>query len=416
MIPVDNARLRDDLETNATFGRIETEDGHGRTVQTGTLSNRQARDYLVSRMQDAGLDVSIDSVGNIAGRWAPATADSDAPPIVTGSHLDSVPEGGMFDGPLGVYAGLEAVRALQESDQELHRPVEVVSFTGEEGSRFPPLVGSSVAAGNQPLTAALDSTDPNGTTLKEVLSGIKYLGDERLDASRWDSFLELHVEQGSRLEREGVSVGIVSSITGIIQIDAWFEGETDHAGTTSMVKRRDALAAAAEFVSDVEEATTSAPTSSESLVGTVGKLNVTPNATNVVPGSVVTGIDIRDIQKATMETVEASVAGSLQRIKSRRDIDTGHEKVIDVDPTRMSDRCRNVLRDSAASEGVGLMELHSGAGHDSMQIASVTDVGMLFAPSRNGISHSPAEWTDWEDCARATRVLARGIMNLSMEG
>ena len=412
---ITQTRLKDDLQTNALFGSLDTPNGHGRTVPTGTQANKDARDYFISRLEDASLDVRIDCVGNIVGRWTPESADADMPPVATGSHLDSVPEGGLFDGPLGVYGALEAVRILQDTDEDLDRPIEVVSFTGEEGSRFPPLVGSSVAIGDQTPEQALALTDRDGVTLADALAEIEYAGQGVVDASVWDSWLELHVEQGRVLEDANVSAGVVSAITGIMQIDARFEGEANHAGATPMPERRDALVAASEFVQDVEQTTNEERSNSASLVGTVGKLEVTPGATNVVPGAVEAGVDIRDVERRTMNAVANATRASLDRIAAKRDVKTAAETIINIDPVAMTDRCRDALQDGAVDAGVDVLNLHSGAGHDTMHIAAVTDVGMLFAPSENGISHSPAEWTDWSDCARAAKVLANAIARLATD-
>ncbi|MUV59098.1 hydantoinase/carbamoylase family amidase, partial [Halogeometricum sp. CBA1124] len=280
---VSEERLRDDIEANAAFGELETDEGRGRTVLTGTDANAGARDHFVSRLEDAGLDVRVDAVGTIVGRWMPDSADPDAAPVAAGSHLDSVPEGGIFDGPLGVYAALESVRAMQEAGTELARPVDVVSFTEEEGQRFAGgLLGSSVAAGVRSVEDALALTDDEGTTLESALESMGYRGDDAVDASEWDSWLELHVEQGTRLEDAGVPVGVVTDVTGIFHCQVEIVGEANHAGSTPMPGRRDALAAASELVLDVEStAQHLVETESESAVGTVGKLDVSPNATNV---------------------------------------------------------------------------------------------------------------------------------------
>ena len=412
---VNEARLQNDLENNASHGRISTSEGFGRTVKTGSTANQKARDYFVSRLEDAGLSVRIDQVGNIIGRWMPETADPDALPVATGSHLDSVPHGGIFDGPLGVYAGIEAIRSLQESGISLRRPIEVVSFTGEEGSRFPPLIGSSVAASNRTPDEALVEIDSDGTTLKNALKDIGYAGDGVLNASEWDCWLELHIEQGPTLESAKVSAGVVSGISGITQINAWFNGEANHAGTTPMPKRHDALTAAAEFVLNIEAATNEARSKSESLVGTAGKFSISPGATNVIPGAAEVGVDIRDINRASMNTVIKAVKESTDRIEAERDVGANHETIIDIDPVGMSERCQDALRDSADTTNIKYIDIHSGAGHDTMHIASATDVGMLFAPSKNGISHSPNEWTSWQDCARATTVLADALGKLATE-
>lgn len=412
---IDATRLRNDIETTGTFGEISDSAGHGRTVLPGTAANQEARDYLVSRMEAADLEIRIDRVGNITGRWTPETADADTAPVATGSHLDSVPEGGIFDGPLGVYAGLEAVSALKESEKQIRRPIEVVSFTGEEGSRFPALLGSSVAVGARSTEDALASTDADGITLLDALEDIGYAGEGVLDAATWDSWFELHIEQGQVLERAGVSAGVVSAIAGIMHGEARFDGEANHAGTTPMPERQDALAAAAEFILDVEQAAHDGRADSESLVGTVGKVDVSPNATNVVPGVVEAGIDVRDVGRETMDALEDAIRESLDRIARERPVETRFEKGVDIDPIAMDERCQNALGDGATAAGIDYIDLPSGAGHDTMHVASVTDSGMLFAPSQDGMSHSPAEWTDWEDCARAADVFAHAIAEIATE-
>lgn len=412
---IDRDRLREDLEANGAFGAIDVEAGRGRTVRCADEPNRRARERLVDRLEAAGLAVRVDAVGNIAGRWTPASADSDAAPVAAGSHLDSVPAGGIFDGPLGVYAALEAVRAMQDAELEPTRPIEVVSFTEEEGARFGPgLLGSSVAAGVQSVEDALALVDDDGIELGDALESIGFRGDGRLDAAAWDAWLELHVEQSRRLESAGVPVGIVTTITGITHSTVTVRGEADHAGSTPMGERTDALAAAAEFVLDLESAAESAVAGDhETAVGTVGRVSVEPNATNVVPGSVSLGVDVRDVTAAGIEAVLADATASLEGLEQSRDVETGIERLLDVPPTPMSDRIQSAAASAAERAGIGSIALHSGAAHDTMYVANVTDAGMLFAPSRDGVSHSPREWTDWADCAAATRVLAGAIAELA---
>jgi N-carbamoyl-L-amino-acid hydrolase len=415
MDTVSESRLREDLEANAAFGDVDADEGRGRTVRCGTEANREARERLVERMEAAGLSVRVDAVGTIVGRWTPDGTDPDPAPVAAGSHLDSVPEGGIFDGPLGVYAALEAVRAMQDAGVAPDRPVEVVCFTEEEGSRFGPgLVGSSVAAGVRTPEEALAMTDEDGVRLREGLEKMGFLGEGSLDAGDWDAWLELHVEQGTRLEDAGATAGVVSTITGITHHEATVTGEANHAGSTPMGERRDALAAAAEVVADVESAGRDVVAEdSESAVATVGSLDVAPNATNVVPGRVAMGVDVRDVRADTMERMVDRLEGSLDRIAGERPVGTDLERSMWVDPTDMSDRCREALRDGADAAGVERMDLHSGAAHDSMHVARVTDAGLLFAPSRDGVSHNPLEWTDWADCAAATRVLAGALRSLA---
>jgi N-carbamoyl-L-amino-acid hydrolase len=415
MDTVSESRLRADVEANAAVGDVEAETGRGRTVLCGSEANRRARARLVDRLEAAGLSTRVDRVGNVVGRWTPPSADPDAAPVASGSHLDSVPEGGIFDGPLGVYAALEAVRAMQAADVEPDCPVEVVSFTEEEGARFGPgLVGSSVAAGVRDAEEALAMTGEEGTSLREGLASMGVRGEGVVDAGDWDAWLELHVEQGTRLESAGAAVGVVRTVTGIAHYEATVTGGADHAGTTPMGDRRDALAAAAEVVSDVETAGRRvAEEHSESAVATVGSLDVRPNATNVVPGAVRMGVDVRDVAVGSMDAIRQELGESLDRVADERPVGTDLTREMWVDPRPMTERCRGALSTGADEAGVDALSLHSGAAHDSMHVARATDAGMLFAPSRDGASHTPREWTDWADCAAATRVLANALATLA---
>ncbi len=417
-LPVDDARLRADIEANAAFGRVEYDDPakRGRTNRTGTEANRAARDRLVERFADAGLDVAVDAVGNLLGTWTPHSADPAAAPVVSGSHLDSVPDGGIFDGPLGVYAALESVRAMREAGVEPDRPVGVVSFTEEEGGTFGNgLLGSSVATGTLAATDALELTNADGERLGEALERIGYRGDGVIDPSEWEAFYELHVEQDTELEARGADVGVVTTITGITHCEATIEGEANHAGATAMGERTDALAAASEFVLDVEAAANRVvDDESASAVGTVGSLSVSPNATNVVPGRVEAGVDVRDVDANSMETIVGAARESLARLERDRGVETSFERPFDVAPTPMSDRLRAAAHDAAGNAGRTAIDLHSGAAHDAMRVARVTDASLLFAPSRDGVSHNPREWTDWEDCAAATEVLAGALARIAI--
>ncbi|WP_418281640.1 M20 family metallo-hydrolase [Halorubrum sp. DTA98] len=415
MHTVSETRLRSDIEANAEFGSIDVPDGHGRTVLAGTDANRDARDRFVRRLREAGLAVTIDAVGNVVGRWVPDSADPAAAPVAAGSHLDSVPKGGIFDGPLGTYAALEAVRALQESEVELARPIHVVCFTEEEGQRFSNgLLGSSVATGRTSVEETLSLTDDSGTTCRESLERIGYHGTGRVDASEWNAWVELHVEQGTRLEEAGAPAGIVTDIAGITHCYADVFGNADHAGSTPMSERRDALAAASELVLDVESAANRVvDDESATAVGTVGKIEASPNATNVIPGDARLGIDIRDVSRESIETLVSDLEASARRIETDRDVDVTIDRPYMVPPEPMAERCRSAFHAAAENADVPTLSLHSGAAHDTMNVARVTDAGLLFAASKDGLSHNPREWTDWSDCRAATAVLAGAIARLA---
>ncbi|WP_049935457.1 M20 family metallo-hydrolase [Haloplanus natans] len=411
---IDAARLRDDVETNATFGAVDAEDGRGRTVLTGSAADRRAREYLLGRLEDAGLDVRVDAVGNVVGRWTPPGCDPEAAPVAFGSHLDSVPRGGIFDGPLGVYGALEGVRAMQGSDVSPARPVDVVCFTEEEGARFGVgTLGSSVATGHRGTADALALEDDDGVTLRERLEGIGFDGDDEVDASEWDAWMELHIEQGTRLTAAGASVGVVESITGITNCEVTVRGEADHAGSTPMYERADALTAASEFVLDLERAAEELATTSEAAVGTAGKGSIAPNARNIVPERVQYQLDIRDVDRGKMDRLVERCRTSLARIERTRGVGTSLTRYRDSPPSRMAERCLTAADDAATARGVESIRLYSAAMHDTANLADVTDAGLLFAPSVDGVSHSPREWTDWDDCATASGVLAEAVRALA---
>ena len=413
---VDQKRLREDILANADFGEFDTDEGYGRTVLTGTVADKKVRERLINRMQAEGLTVRVDPVGNIAGKWVPNGVDPEKPPVAMGSHLDSVPQGGIFDGPLGVYGALEAVRAIQESNTSPTRPLEVVSFTEEEGGRFGiGTLGSSVATGQLPVDDALSLTDNDGYTLADRLNAIGFNGDDVIDPSTWDSWLELHIEQGTRLEERGAEVGVVNSITGITNCRVEIRGEADHAGATPMSDRSDALVAGSEFVQAVETVATDVATRHPTAVATVGHQTVNPNIRNIVPGDVKMELDIRDVSQQTMDDLVARIHENLERLTHTRSVTVELERFRNDAPSHMSDRCIATALKAADTREITIDQLHSAAMHDTANISSVTDSGLLFAPSKEGISHNPKEWTDWSDCASATALLAETAIRLASD-
>lgn len=413
-LQVDPDAVKNDVLRTADFGMVDSEDGTGRTVLPGTPANGRARTYLVDQLIDAGLDVTVDAVGNITGRWTPPDSDGTADPVAAGSHIDSVPTGGIFDGPLGVYAALEAVRTIKDSSLSVQRPIEVVCFTGEEGTRFADgVLGSSVAAGKLSVDDALSLSDGD-VTFEAAMEEIGFRGEGRLDASTWASWLELHVEQNDVLERAGEPVGVVTSITGTTRCHVQIAGEADHAGTTSMADRTDALAAASELVLALEaDARRIAAEESESAVATVGSLSVDPNAINVVPGGATLEIDIRDVDAAMIERLVGTVEDTCDSLRAERGVDVTLDRPYDIAPQPMAERLQRSLQRAASATDLDPVSLHSGAGHDTMQVAEVTDTGMLFARSSGGHSHSPLEHTSWLDCGVATQVLTLALAEIA---
>lgn len=407
-------RLREDIEANAAFGAVDADEGRGRTLLTGSDADERARERFVDRLRDAGLDVRVDAVGNIAGRWVPKGCDPDRAPVAFGSHLDSVPRGGIFDGPLGTYAALEGVRAMQEAGIAPDRPIDVVSFTEEEGARFGiGTLGSSVAGGHRDAADALALTDDDGVTLRERLDSIGFHGDGEIDPETWDAWMELHIEQGTRLTDADADVGVVSAVTGITNCEVTIAGEADHAGSTPMYDRTDALTAGAEFVLDVERAAEEVAADRESAVATVGQGTIEPNARNIVPGNVRYHLDLRDTDTDTMDRLVDRCRSSLARLERTDGVETDIDRYRTNPPTPMADRCVAAAEGAAAAQGADATCLHSAAVHDTANLAGATDVGLLFAPSVDGASHSPREWTDWDDCAAATAVLAETVRSLA---
>ncbi len=411
---VDLDRLRSDLVANAEFGGFNLEEGRGRTVLTGSDADLAARERLVDSLVATGMTVSVDPVGNISGRWIPEGVDPDTAPVAMGSHLDSVPRGGIFDGPLGVYGALEAVRVIQSAGVNLDRPLEVVSFTEEEGGRFGiGTLGSSVATGSYSVSDALALKDDEGYTLAERLEGIDFDGDDSIDPSTWDAWLELHIEQGNRLESAEAAVGIVDAITGITNCTVEIFGEADHAGATPMDDRADALVAAGEFVQAVEEITSDVAADYPTAVASVGRHTVEPNVRNSIPGHVEMEMDIRDVTHETMNRLVNRFRSRLERISQNRPVDVRFDQFRDDAPSHMSDRCINAALDAVTRCDIDAVQLHSAAMHDTANISQVTESGLLFAPSKDGISHNPKEWTNWSDCATATRALAETAARLA---
>jgi N-carbamoyl-L-amino-acid hydrolase len=379
----------------------------------GTAEIKQSKDYVIARMKEAGLTVRIDKVGNIFARREGARTDKGA--VMSGSHLDSVISGGMFDGALGVVSALEAVRIMNDEGYGNERPIEVVVFMGEEGSAFKKgLLGSDVATGKRSVEEALALTNDEGLTLRETLEKLEGAGDFKLNLNDVEYFIETHVEQGPVLDNGRTPVGIVENITGITWVAATIEGEANHAGTTPMPLRRDALTAAAAIVLLANKrAREMVQELGGSTVATVGKMVVHPGAPNIIPGSVEMGIDIRDGIEANMKSLRAEIIDAIQGLEMSHGVKTTIDVPIDHPPCPCSMEVVEALDTAAREMGIKTKRMNSGAGHDAQNMAAKVKTGMLFVPSVKGISHSPMEWTNWEDIEKGIQVLTRTLKNLS---
>ncbi len=401
---LDADRLWERLQTLGAIGRT---DNGGLNRITGSRADQRARDQLIDWFDAAGLTVRIDPVGNLL---AIRPGRTDKAPIITGSHIDTVPNGGMFDGAAGVLAGLEIIEAWNDAEIRTDRPVGVIVFTEEEGTRFNVgLLGSAVASGRIDRQEALALTDDEGQSVQAVLDEIGYHGHDRIDLETAAGLIELHVEQGRTLEREECPVGIVDSIVGITTQTISFTGSANHAGTTAMDERQDAFAGAAAFSLAVEQTVsqTDGPT-----VGTVGEVHVSPNGSNVVPGDVRLGVDIRDPEADRLRQVREQLKRRAESIGTERGLDVEWTTHHNVQPRSMDDRIQAELTRAADTVGIETRQMRSGAGHDAMNAAPVVPTGMVFVPSKGGVSHSPAEFTAKEDLFAGTIVLEQTLRQL----
>lgn len=415
-------RLKEDLTELGRFGRSpskrvercdQLDSRKGLNRLAGSEENRKARNYVVHRMKQAGLEVKIDKTGNIFARRPGLRTNQGT--VMSGSHLDTVKNGGMFDGSVGVLGALEAVRRMKDEGFENQRPVEVVVFTAEEGSAFgQTLLGSSALTGKIKLAEALSIKSDEGVTVGEALENIGYKGEFERSLDDVEYFVEMHIEQGPFLDREKVPVGIVENISGLTWIIARIEGEENHAGTTSMQMRKDALVAASDIVSLINRrANEMAEKLGNSARGTVGKLNVYPNGINIIPGKVEMGIDIRDIVQENMLSLKDEILKAMKALEDKYGVKTTVSLSLTHLPVHLSDDVVKVIESSCKQVQANAKRMNSGAAHDAQNMAGKVKTGMIFVPSFKGISHSPLEWTEWQDIEKGVRVLTQTLKNLS---
>ncbi len=408
-ITLDRDRFVHTMQTQAGIG--DTADG-GLDRVALSPADGAVRDWFASMMTDAGLSVRVDRVGNMFGRRA--GRDPDAAPVLLGSHLDTQPNGGIYDGALGVVAALEFVRTLDDEEIETERPVEIVNWTNEEGTRFQPAgeaSGSQVWAGNVSVEQAYETVDDDDVCFGDAIEAIGYKGDAPAEPpTRYDSYLELHVEQGPILadanKEVGVVTGAVSRSWGLIT----FEGAADHSGTTPMYDRQDASIAAAEVVQATRQI---ASTAGEQTVGTTGYLNASPNSINVVPGKATVSWGFRDPSDAVVDAAREQLLTEASTAADREGVQWSFEDRMRSTSTEFSDRCIDTVQSAADDLDCESLQLTSAAGHDAVALAPVCDVGMVFAVSENGKSHSPDEYTTWDHCYVAANTLSTAALRLA---
>ncbi|MBI3962625.1 MAG: Zn-dependent hydrolase [Deinococcus sp.] len=403
---VDGRRLQQRLEELARIGATA---GGGVTRLALSDQDKAGRDLFCSWLRAAGLAVSVDAMGNIFGR-RPGT-DPQAPPVLSGSHLDTQPQGGRLDGALGVMAALEVAGSLNDHRIRTRRPIEVVAWTNEEGTRFSPgTIGSGVFSGVYDLDFAYSRTDREGRTQGAELKRIGYQGPVPCRPRPLTAYIELHIEQGPVLEANHNQIGAVTGVVGINWLKVTVNGEANHAGTTPMHLRHDPLVAAAAMVSAARHTAT---TLGHSLVATVGRLEVQPNSTNVIPRQVLFTIDLRgpgdQLIKVAREQLELAMAQAAQS----EGVSVQIEPLYEVAAVQFSLQCITTVEQAAARFGYTQQRIMSGAGHDAQYLSRLCPTGMIFVPSKGGKSHTETEDTDWDDITRGGNVLLHTLLDLA---
>ena len=403
-------RIRKDLEA---MGAITATPGFGMTRFSFSPEDRRTREYIRKKMSEAGLTPYEDAAGNLFGS-RPGTK-AGAPAIMLGSHFDSVKNGGIFDGPAGVVMGLEIARVLHENGVETESPLEFAALIEEEGARFGGGLYGSRAMTGKVSREQLDSfRDRDGISISQALAGSGFSPDKISTAVRpkgsLKAFIEMHIEQGPILESEGADIGLVKTIVGITQQEVEILGRPDHAGTTPMDMRANALNAAAEAVLFLERAAREA---GEGTVGTVGRLEVYPGGANIVPGRVFFTVDVRSVNQRKIEGIVAALGTFLKDLEDRHGVTATLKEKISVPPVHMSEEILGLFTREAEKRGYTMRPMQSGAGHDAMIMASVAETGLLFVPSRQGRSHCPEEWTDYGQIKKGVDVILGTVLALA---
>lgn len=407
-LTVDMKRLRNDIEGLRSIGRTES-DGVSRT--SFSAADRQARDWYAARCGEASLTLAVDALGNMTAR-APEEP-SELPPVWTGSHIDSVPNGGHLDGALGAVAALECLRRITEEKLRLSRPVRAVVFSDEEGNYSRRLGSAGLVKGftEKQLQAMIGRDDDR---LADRLSDWGWSMDAaartKLPPDSIHSFVELHIEQGSALEAAGIDIGVVTSIVGVCGARVEFTGRADHAGTTAMSARKDALLAGAHLVTQLPAIAASI---SDRAVATCGLIRVMPGSANVVPGSATLLLDFRDPDADRLRSLAKAIEQAAADIGGRHELEFTWRQGTLVEPVPLDEDIRRVIAGTADELSLSHVDMPSGAGHDAQNLAEITRSAMIFVPSVGGRSHSPAEDTSWDDIENGANVLLRTLISLA---
>lgn len=403
---VNGARLNAHLSALAAFGR-NPQGGVSRVAYSD--ADRDGRAYVVKLLKDAGLDVRVDAAANIFGRRA--GTDPTRKPLLIGSHIDSVPEGGNYDGDVGSLGAIEVAQTLVETKTALRHPLDVVIWSNEEGG----LIGSRAALGEleaRELALVSNSGKTIGDGIRFLGGDVSRLASARIAKGDVAGYVELHIEQGGTLDRQKVDIGVVEGIVGIDQWEVTVEGFANHAGTTPMDQRHDALLAASRFVQMVNRVVRGEP---GRQVGTVGRIQAFPGAPNVVPGKVVCSLELRDLSAEKIRALFARIRVEADAIGKDAGVTFTFRPTVENVPAPTDPRVRRVIADAAKSLGLSTMTLPSGAGHDAQDLARITPTGMIFIPSIAGISHAPKEFSTPQAIENGANVLLETVLRLDAQ-
>ena len=405
-LSINGERLMKRIMALAEVGAIA---GGGCNRLALTDADRDGRDVVVAWMQDLGLDVVVDAVGNIIGTWAVGEGQA----VMTGSHIDTVRTGGKYDGNYGVLAGLEVIETCQQAGIVPQRPLAVGIFTDEEGARFAPdMLGSLVYAGGMTTEQAHDVIGIDGARFGDELARIGYLGSVPCPGATPHAFVELHIEQGPLLEVNEVRIGAVTGVQGISWQEVVIDGQSNHAGTTPMHLRKDPAYAAAELTVFVRQL---ASRYGGDQVCTVGKIDLHPNLTNVVASRATLTLDVRNTDESILQKAEAEIAAFCTALAEREQVTITRRVLVRFEPVIFHDRVIDMVELAARNRGDSVQRMPSGAGHDAQMLARMCPSGMIFVPSHKGLSHNVNEHTDEADLVAGANILLDVMLQLSAE-
>jgi beta-ureidopropionase / N-carbamoyl-L-amino-acid hydrolase len=403
-LTIDAEHLWDDIMRSAAIGGT---DKGGLCRLTLTESDRQIRDWFRREAEALGCQVSIDDMGVMYARRPGLQAD--VPPIAMGSHLDTQPTGGKFDGVLGVLAALEALRTLHKAGYRTFAPIEVINWTNEEGSRFAPaMMGSAVFAGVYERDWALSRTDRAGIRFGDALDQIGYRGSEICGARKLSAFFELHIEQGPILEQKNADIGVVTDVQGIRWYEGTLVGQEAHTGATPMHLRKNALLGAARLIDRIDAIALKHP---PLAVGTVGLIESKPNSRNVIPGEVFFTVDFRHPETDVLVDMERELDIAFNEITAALGLHGSLTRIWDQPPVAFDRDCVDSVRRAAATAGFSTRDIVSGAGHDAAYVARVAPSAMIFVPCKDGVSHNEAEFTSKDRCGKGAQVLLQAVLD-----